>query len=60
MLFKLLRIIVAALLAVFCTNALAILRQQKIALDTGDYLELRPHLHGTDGFFAAVLERLAA
>ena len=35
-----------------------VLRQQKIALDTGDYLELRPHLHGTDGFFAAVLERV--
>jgi hypothetical protein len=24
---------------------------------TGDCLELRPDLHGTDGFFAAVLER---
>jgi 16S rRNA (cytosine967-C5)-methyltransferase len=35
-----------------------VLQQQKIALDTGDYLELRPHLHGTDGFFAAVLERV--
>jgi len=35
-----------------------VLRQQKIALDTGDYLELRPHLHGTDAFFAAVLERV--
>ena len=35
-----------------------ILLQQKIELDTGDYLELRPHLHGTDGFFAAVLERV--
>lgn len=35
-----------------------VLQQQKIALDTGDYLELRPHLHGTDGFFAAVLERI--
>jgi 16S rRNA (cytosine967-C5)-methyltransferase len=34
-----------------------ILQQQKIALEMGDYLELRPHLHGTDGFFAAVLER---
>jgi len=28
-----------------------------IALDTGPYLELLPHRHGTDGFFAAVLER---
>jgi len=36
-----------------------ILLQQKIALEAGDYLELRPQLHGTDGFFAAVLERLA-
>ena len=34
-----------------------VLRQQKIALEMGDYLELSPHLHGTDGFFAAVLER---
>jgi len=35
-----------------------ILQQQKIALEMGDYLELRPHVHGTDGFFAAVLERV--
>jgi len=35
-----------------------VLQQQKIALEMGDYLELRPHLHGTDGFFAAVLERI--
>jgi len=35
-----------------------ILQQQKIALECGDYLELRPHLHGTDGFFAAVLQRI--
>jgi 16S rRNA (cytosine967-C5)-methyltransferase len=26
-------------------------------LDTGNYLKLLPHLHGTDGFFAAVFER---
>ena len=25
--------------------------------DTGKYLQLMPHVHGTDGFFAAVLER---
>ncbi len=31
--------------------------QQRIALDTGAFLQLRPHLHATDGFFAAVLER---
>jgi 16S rRNA (cytosine967-C5)-methyltransferase len=37
-----------------------VLAQHKIALDTGDYLELSPQQHGTDGFFAAVLERHAA
>ncbi|HQN64991.1 MAG TPA: RsmB/NOP family class I SAM-dependent RNA methyltransferase [Methylophilus sp.] len=36
-----------------------ILAQQNIALDTGDYLKLLPHLHGTDGFFAAVFEKTA-
>jgi 16S rRNA (cytosine967-C5)-methyltransferase len=36
-----------------------ILQQQKIALEMGDYLQLRTHLHHTDGFFAAVLERVA-
>jgi 16S rRNA (cytosine967-C5)-methyltransferase len=36
-----------------------ILAQQLIALDTGECLQLLPHLHGTDGFFAAVLERSA-
>lgn len=34
-----------------------ILAQHLIALDTGNCLQLLPHLHGTDGFFAAVLER---
>jgi 16S rRNA (cytosine967-C5)-methyltransferase len=34
-----------------------ILQQQKIMLEMGGYLELRPNLHATDGFFAAVLER---
>lgn len=33
------------------------LAQQKIALEIGDYLQLLPQQHGTDGFFAAVLER---
>jgi 16S rRNA (cytosine967-C5)-methyltransferase len=37
-----------------------LLRVQGIALDTGPYLEIAPHLHGTDGFFAAALERGAA
>ncbi|WP_435382144.1 RsmB/NOP family class I SAM-dependent RNA methyltransferase [Crenobacter oryzisoli] len=36
-----------------------LLAEQKIALDTGDCLELQPHLHNTDGFFAAVLVRKA-
>ena len=34
-----------------------ILASQNITLDTGDYLKLLPHLHGTDGFFAAVFEK---
>jgi 16S rRNA (cytosine967-C5)-methyltransferase len=36
-----------------------VLAQQQIKLDTGSYLKLLPHLHGTDGFFAAVFERKA-
>ena len=35
----------------------SILAQQQINLDTGDYLKLLPHLHQTDGFFAAVFEK---
>ncbi len=31
--------------------------EQKIALEMQDYLKLLPHIHQTDGFFAAVLER---
>jgi 16S rRNA (cytosine967-C5)-methyltransferase len=34
-----------------------ILHQQHIDLAMGDYLQLSPQLHNTDGFFAAVLER---
>ncbi|MBI4206668.1 MAG: RsmB/NOP family class I SAM-dependent RNA methyltransferase [Betaproteobacteria bacterium] len=34
-----------------------ILRHQRIELDTGPYLQLWPHVHGTDGFFAAALMR---
>jgi len=34
-----------------------VLAQQNIALDTGKYFKLTPHVHGTDGFFAAVMER---
>ena len=35
----------------------SVLSHQQIKLDTGDYLKLLPHLHGTDGFFAAVFEK---
>ncbi|MCU6435539.1 RsmB/NOP family class I SAM-dependent RNA methyltransferase [Undibacterium sp. Jales W-56] len=34
-----------------------VLAEQKIDLEMGDYLKLMPHIHQTDGFFAAVLER---
>ena len=36
-----------------------ILAHHHIGLDTGPYLKLLPHLHGTDGFFAAVFEKTA-
>lgn len=35
-----------------------VLASQNITLNTGDYLKLLPHLHGTDGFFAAVFEKV--
>jgi 16S rRNA (cytosine967-C5)-methyltransferase len=37
--------------------AAEVLRQQHIEIDTGEFLELAPHRHGCDGFFAAVMER---
>ncbi|MEW5889590.1 MAG: RsmB/NOP family class I SAM-dependent RNA methyltransferase [Pseudomonadota bacterium] len=37
-----------------------VLAEQGIVLDTGDDLRLYPHRHGTDGFYAAVLERSAS
>jgi len=37
-----------------------VLAEQKIPLEMGDTLKMLPHKHGTDGFFAAVLERKAA
>jgi 16S rRNA (cytosine967-C5)-methyltransferase len=40
-------------------NAAAELARAHIALDTGPTLQLLPHRHGCDGFFAAVLERSA-
>jgi len=36
-----------------------VLAEQKIPLEMGDYLVLLPHIHQTDGFFAAVFERKA-
>src|SRR6185503_16148606 len=35
----------------------ALLEQQGIPVDTGEYLRLWPHQHGTDGFFAAAIEK---
>ncbi|HTJ97509.1 MAG TPA: RsmB/NOP family class I SAM-dependent RNA methyltransferase [Rhodocyclaceae bacterium] len=40
-------------------SAEQVLAQQGIQCATGEYLNLLPHVHGTDGFFAAVLERRA-
>ena len=40
-------------------DATEILAHHKIAIDSGAYLRLLPHKHGTDGFFGAVLERRA-
>jgi 16S rRNA (cytosine967-C5)-methyltransferase len=37
-----------------------LLAGQRIALDPGERLRLWPHLHGTDGFYAAAFERQAA
>ena len=36
-----------------------IMKHQKIEIECGNYFELWPAQHGTDGFFAAVLERSA-
>ena len=41
-------------------SAATLLAAQRIALDTGERLRLWPHLHATDGFFAAIFERAAA
>jgi 16S rRNA (cytosine967-C5)-methyltransferase len=38
-------------------NCAELLAQQKIPLDTGEFLQLSPQLHQTDGFFAAALTR---
>jgi 16S rRNA (cytosine967-C5)-methyltransferase len=39
-------------------DANEVMVQQQIPLDTGKYLKLLPHLHQTDGFFAAVFEKV--
>ncbi len=36
-------------------NCAELLAQQKISLETGEFLQLSPKSHGTDGFFAAAL-----
>jgi 16S rRNA (cytosine967-C5)-methyltransferase len=36
-----------------------LLRAQRISVDTGERLRLWPHVHNTDGFFAAAFERVA-
>lgn len=36
-----------------------VLAEQKIDLEAGDCMQLLPHIHQTDGFFAAVFERVA-
>ena len=38
-------------------NSQDILRAQQIEIDCGENLQLYPHRHNTDGFFAAVLEK---
>ncbi len=38
-------------------SAAEVLARQGIDIDVGENLRLLPHTHGTDGFFAAVLER---
>jgi 16S rRNA (cytosine967-C5)-methyltransferase len=54
--------IVAAFLATHpefsLVPAKAVLERQGVTLPgAGDYLQLLPHVHDTDGFFAAVMER---
>ena len=39
-------------------SANEVMTHQKIEIDCGEYFELLPAQHGTDGFFAAVLERI--
>ena len=39
------------------TDCQELLDAQRINLETGRYFHVYPHRHGTDGFFAAVLEK---
>jgi 16S rRNA (cytosine967-C5)-methyltransferase len=39
--------------------AAGVLEKERIDLKMGEYFEVWPHVHGTDGFFAAVFERAA-
>ncbi|WP_189536510.1 RsmB/NOP family class I SAM-dependent RNA methyltransferase [Paludibacterium paludis] len=39
------------------TPANRLLEDMRVALDTGDCLEMSPHRHNTDGFFAAIMTR---
>ena len=41
----------------FSLSAEEVLRKQEIRLECGERLRLLPNRHGTDGFFAAVMER---
>jgi 16S rRNA (cytosine967-C5)-methyltransferase len=34
-----------------------VLRKERIPVEVGEYFEVWPHQHGTDGFFAAIFER---
>ena len=38
-------------------NCSDLLKSNKIALDTGEFLQLNPATHHTDGFFAAVMQK---
>lgn len=40
-------------------SAQDVLEKQGVKLETGERLRLLPHVHDTDGFFAAVMERVA-
>ena len=40
-------------------SASALLAEQGIDIDCGDDMRLLPHRHGTDGFYAAAMERRA-